>query len=204
MLGVKSLLNPKKIFSHAPGMRVIKTAIAACIILTLRLALDISLEYALTAAVLALQQTPDQTLAAGLNRLLGTLLGAIGGFLVLTLADYIPGYQGVPHLFIIPLGLVLVCWICLLLNRPTGIALSCVIYLGIVSNFGRDIADTGLYVLVRMFDTSLGVVVAVAVDYFVLPQRPGSPRPPDQATPEAPPPEEAKAPEQPESSGEGG
>lgn len=162
--------SPKFFRPTHVGMRVLKTALAVGICLTVRwLAGGAGLEYTTIAAVLAMQQSPDKTFSAGIHRLVGTLFGAVGGFFVVSLAQSIPmEIYSTLQILIIPLGLVLVSWLCLSFKQASGVALSCVTYLGIVTNF-TTITNTGTFVVGRLLETALGVVVAALVDYFVFP-----------------------------------
>ncbi len=151
------------------GMRLIKTTVAVflCLVVRVLLRRDSTMFYGAIAAVMCMQATTQKTIHAGVHRFLGTLAGALVGFLVLEGSVFLPGYHAWSHLVVIPAGMLLAAWGCVLLGRKDSVAICCIVYLSIVTNFDRTIADTGTYVVTRIIDTGIGITVATLVNRYL-------------------------------------
>lgn len=140
------------------GFRNIKTAIAVLICMAvLRTFKDYSPFYACIAAVITMQNSMDNTIKAGLNRMVGTLIGAfVGGILTSIYAK---------SLIITSLGIVIVIYLTNLLKRSGSTSIACIVYLAIMVN----IKDTTplQYTILRVLETFLGIIVAVCVNLFI-------------------------------------
>lgn len=161
-----------------PGGRILKTVLAVFICLIIRVALGhSSIFYAVIAAVMCTGRSSGLTFLAGINRFIGTLIGAAVGYLVLRWSISLPFYSSWGHLFIIPAGLMLAMWLTVSLKKPNSVAICGVVFLSIVTNFDRTITDTGLYVFTRILDTGIGILVASLVSMLPI----GSPEQEDKA-----------------------
>ena len=150
-------------------MRLIKTTVAVffCLVIQALFRKESTMFYGAIAAVMCMQTTPQKTVHTGIHRFLGTLAGALVGFLVLESTGYIPGYYPWSHLLVIPAGMLLAAWGCVRLGRKDSVAICCIVYLSIVTNFDRTIADTGIYVITRIVDTGIGIAVTTLVNRYL-------------------------------------
>jgi len=152
------------------GLRTIKTVIAVFVCLLIKLIFHReTIFYATIAAVICMQQTPQKSISTGIHRFIGTIIGAAFGFIVLKIVPYIPSYYTFSYVFIIPLCMLAAMYFCTFLNQKTSIAICCIVFLGVVTNFGRDISNTETYVIIRIIDTTIGIVVATIVNKYFFP-----------------------------------
>ena len=156
--------------SYRLGYRAIKTAIVVflCFLFSYLFHRENAF-YAAVAAVVCLQQTYGKTYLAGLHRLIGTGVGGLSGFLLLELSGVIPDYAALWHVFLIPLFLLLPIYACNLIGRRDAVAISCIVFLSIAVNIDHTIRDAFPYVVNRMVDTGIGIVLAMLVNRFLFP-----------------------------------
>ncbi|MBC2580228.1 aromatic acid exporter family protein [Clostridium sp. DJ247] len=146
----------------AVGMRNIKTAIAVSICVALSYILNREyIFYAAIASVISMQGSVYDSFKAGKNRMLGTMVGAFVGFLFALVS---PG-----NIFLCGLGVVIVIYICNMLGWKNSVAISCIVFLVIMLNL--EDRTPGAYSLNRIFDTFIGIIVAVMVNYFIYPPK---------------------------------
>lgn len=162
-------------WSYKPGLRAVKTTIV--VFLCLLIAFLFKREnafYATIAAVVCLQPTYDETFRLGLNRVIGTVIGGAFGYLVLELCTKIPYYHEYWYMLIVPVGIVLLIYLCNVVNRKAAVAICCIVFLSITANSSRDITHALSYVLNRVLDTSIGIIIAMLVNRFVAPRKKGN------------------------------
>lgn len=154
------------------GMRAIKTAIAVffCGLISMIFKRD-DVFCASIAAIICLQPTYNKTLEAGIDRFIGTFLGGIIGYISLELSEYIPNYEWL-RLFTLPFCILLVIYICNIIDRKSSVSIGCIVILVIVSRLGDDMGSTFLYVIYRVADTIIGILVAMLVNKFIFPIKP--------------------------------
>jgi uncharacterized membrane protein YgaE (UPF0421/DUF939 family) len=145
------------------GMRNIKTAIAifVCLMVSELLHLEYPF-YAAIATIISMENSVTNSFTAGKNRMMGTLIGA-GVGAVFAMID--------PHnAFYSALGIIIVIYICNLLKWNKSISIASIVFLAIMLNlhFGSSPWQYGLN---RIFDTLIGVSVAVVVNYLVFPPK---------------------------------
>ncbi len=143
---------------HKPGMRTIKTGIGVmlCVLIGYTGIVDKAF-YAAIACVVCMQTTVKGSLTAGLNRLKGTFIGGLVGFL------FVITTPGNPILSC--LGVITTIYICNLLNINKSITIACVVYCAIYLGIGT--ANPISYSIYRIIDTSVGVLVGLGVNYFI-------------------------------------
>ncbi len=165
---------------YRPGPRALKTALAVllCLLANLLMGRPGSLHTAF-AAVICMQPTTSKSYTVGRGRIIGTVVGALVGFLVLELAIFMPSYQQWSHLLVVPLATMLVIYLFNVLGQTDGLVMGCVVLISIVLDFSRELGDTIWYVVGRVVDTGVGVVIAMLVNHFLFPHK-ESPPPPEQ------------------------
>jgi uncharacterized membrane protein YgaE (UPF0421/DUF939 family) len=141
-------------------MRNIKTALTVFLCILISNMLNLNAFYASIGAVIAMQNTIENTFKTGLNRTVGTLIGATIGLLL----SYLPLFH---HIFMMSLGIVLVIYLTTLLKQKDAVTIACIVYLSIMLNLHQQ---TPLhYSLLRVFETTLGIILAVIINTYVCP-----------------------------------
>lgn len=140
------------------GMRTIKTGIAAFICALIGTTGFINNPFfAIGACVVSMQNTIKDSYNAGFNRIKGTLLGGILGFLVIYIFDY--------NIFIASIGLVFVIYICNLLKLQSSILVCSITYSSIAYTISNQ--SPFIYSFHRTLDTTLGVIIGVLINYTI-------------------------------------
>ena len=143
---------------NKPGMRNIKTGIGVmlCILVGYFNIIDKTF-FAAVACIVCMQTTVKGSLTVGLNRLKGTFIGGVIGFLFVLIK---PGNP-----ILACLGIITTIYICNILKVNNSITIACVVFCAIIINIG---AESPLqYSVHRIIDTSIGVIIGVCVNYFI-------------------------------------
>ena len=150
---------------YRPGFRAIKSCVSVffCLLLSFLLGNEHAM-YAAISAIVCTQITYTDTKLTGLRRLVGTALGGAVGFLVLEYARRLPYYREWLHIFIIPLGMLFLIYLCNVIFQRQAVVICCVVFLSIAVNFDGTILDTAGYAVNRVLSTSSGVIIAMLVD----------------------------------------
>lgn len=144
------------------GMRNIKTAISVSICVALAHVFNREyIFYAAIASVIAMQSSVTDSFKAGKNRILGTIAGAVIGFVCAFISPN--------NIILCGVGIVILIFICNSLGWNKSITISCIVFLAIMLNLnGRS---PFMYSINRIIDTFIGITVAVLVNYFILPPK---------------------------------
>ena len=154
------------------GYRSLKTVLAVSISLVISWVLGRgSGFYGANAAIVCMQPTHKQTIWSGVYRVLGTLVGGLFGYILLTIQPSIPNYAESMYLVLIPLFSIVVIGFCALIGQYETISMSLLVFLSIATNFTLNIPNTVSYVIGRVIDTSIGIVVAMTINYYVFPYK---------------------------------
>lgn len=144
------------------GMRNIKTAIAVFISIVISKLLKMEYPfYAAIAAIISMQSSVEASFKAGRNRMLGTFIGAVVGFVCALIS---PG-----NAFVSAIGIVVVIYLCNLLKWKESAAIGGIVFLAIMLNLKGN--SPLLYSINRILDTFLGILVAIVVNYFIVPPK---------------------------------
>jgi uncharacterized membrane protein YgaE (UPF0421/DUF939 family) len=138
------------------GMRTIKTGIAVFFCMLLGKFVAENLFFSAVACIISVQDTVKGSLKSGFNRVAGTILGGIIGFLFALIKPGDP--------FLCSIGIIITIYICNLLKANT-IVVGCVTFLAI--HLGVGTSDPVYYSIHRVLDTSVGVVFGVVVNYVL-------------------------------------
>lgn len=149
------------------GLRAIKTAIAVffCAVISSFLHHE-DLFCSSIAAVICMEQTYAKTIETGINRFIGTIIGGIIGYIALELSLMGP-YHELVRIFALPFCILIVVYICNTVNRKGSVSIGCVVLLVILSRLGQDTSSVFLYVVERVTDTIIGIIVATVVNRFL-------------------------------------
>lgn len=158
-----------------PGWRTIKTAVAVMISFAIFLPWwDYSLAqpsgplqqlgpfYACIAAIICMQTSVQASVAQGLSRLLGTLMGGVTGLLAVLLNNRLPG--PVASMVIFGLFVSLTIWLCSLFRQPGACSIAAIVCCAVMFSHSDGAMDALFYTIARMLETSVGILVAVAVN----------------------------------------
>lgn len=171
-------MEKRKLFAP-PGARIFKSGLAVMLCLGMQLALEPLLGqggifYALIASVICMQHDVRETLSTGVSRMVGTLVGAVFGYLFLLLFESVAiPYARYIEIAVIPLVMILAAWLCVTMRFPSAVSICCVVFLGIAVDYQKTAADAALYVVTRTAQTALGIAVAMLVNHFVFPPKAG-------------------------------
>lgn len=144
------------------GMRNIKTAIA--VVISVLISKSLKMEYpfyAAIASIISLQNSVENSFKAGRNRMLGTMIGALVGFICASISPENP--------ILVGLGIVCVIYLCNLLNWKESASIAGVVFCAIMLNLKGN--SPILYSINRILDTFVGITVAITVNYFIAPPK---------------------------------
>ena len=158
-----------------PGQRILRSAIAVALCLlvdVLRNHQGIPL-YSAIAALQCMQPYTKDMRGVARKRVLGTIIGAAWGLLLL-LIEILISREGLPdtrlHYVLVPVTLILVLYSTVLLKVQEMAYFSGVVFLVITINHFTD-ANPYLFAFNRLLDTVIGVLVASVVNRLHLPRR---------------------------------
>lgn len=139
------------------GMRTIKTGIAVVLCTIAGGYLVENPFYSATACIISMQDTVKGSMNSGLNRIKGTILGGIIGYLVVLIE---PG-----NAILCGLGVMSTIYACNTLKINKGVVVACVTFLSI--HLGITNSNPAQYSFFRVMDTSIGVVIGVFINYIL-------------------------------------
>lgn len=150
-----------------PGLRNIKTAIAVllCVFLFELIGRPNPL-IACSTTIICMKDTVFNSYKSGVDRLVGTLIGGVVGFVFLLIRQH---FALLPtEALLVGIGIVLVIYLCTLLKKSDSTAvIACIVFLAIV--IGVSDMPAYLYAINRMVDTFVGIVVALLVNINIYP-----------------------------------
>ncbi|BED92821.1 MAG: FUSC family protein [Candidatus Paraimprobicoccus trichonymphae] len=151
------------------GLRAIKTAIAVffCTLISVILNRE-DLFCSAAVSVVCMRQSYKKSLEKGIDRFVGTVIGAAIGYLALELSGYIPYYDKV-RIFVLPMCILLVSYFCNLFNRRKSVSIGCVILLVIIARINYDMTNNFMFVIQRVIDTLIGIAISTIINkYFFI------------------------------------
>lgn len=141
------------------GMRTIKTGIGVSLsVLVGTIGILQNPLYAAIACVVTMQNTVKGSLKAGTNRIKGTVVGAIIGYLFALIHPGDPILTGV--------GIIALIYICNMLNIKKSVSIASVVFCSILLGVGEQ--NVLLYSINRTVDTAAGIIIALVVNYFII------------------------------------
>lgn len=141
------------------GLRTVKTGIAVGITMLVSRIFNIDHPFfAMVAALIAMQPTVSDSWHTGANRMLGTFIGALVGVIFIMISP--------PNFIMISLGIILLIHIMNRLGWNEAISIASVVFIAIYLNY-KDGYTT--YALSRLFDTFIGISIALIVNYLIYP-----------------------------------
>lgn len=171
-----SMENEEKHFQLPPvGMRIIKSAIGVflCYVIDIFRNGDGIVFYSQLAVLWCMQEYKADTISKAKQRILGTIIGAVYGLIILLVAPLLHMQNSAIENFIwavlISLFIVMILYSTVVINKKQASYFSCVVFLSIVVNHLTD-ADPFLFVWNRVLDTVIGIGLGVLVNACSLPR----------------------------------
>ncbi|MEG0842857.1 MAG: aromatic acid exporter family protein [Romboutsia sp.] len=140
------------------GMRTIKTGLAVMFCVLVGTNIVENVLYAAIACIISMQNTVKGSLKSGLARIKGTIVGGIVGFIFILIN---PGNP-----FVCGIGIMIVIYTCNVLKLNNSVVVSSMTFLSIHLGVVGD--NVALYSISRVMDTSVGVVIGVLINYFII------------------------------------
>ena len=140
------------------GSRNIKTALSVLVCLVFW---PNSL-FAAIAAVICVQDTVENSLNIGINRLIGTLLGGILGVIFLYITNGLHLQNVLP--LVVSIGVSLIIYICNLIKKPSACSISSITLMSILVS--QSYNDPLVYSIQRTVETAFGVIVAILINKY--------------------------------------
>ena len=156
----------KKLKLPKIGMRSIKTVIATLIaIVASRLLGFTSPFYPTMTAFLSIQGSIIETSEVSVKRIVGTMIGGgLSLIYLLTLPE---------NVYVIPLGILIIIYLCNILEKSDLIVIASVVFLTISFRISSgESSDTFSFVIIRLIETFVGIVIAMLVNYYIKPPNP--------------------------------
>ncbi|WP_296879211.1 HAD hydrolase family protein [Thomasclavelia sp.] len=153
-----------------PGLRIIKSsiAVAICVIVHHFIGLGDTPFYSAIATLWCMRPFIENSFKMAKQRILGTLIGAVYGFVLIILRLNLKNIDQLYYYLICAFLVGLVLYTTILFNKKETSYFSCVVFLSIVINHSENI--NGLFfVFSRTFDTITGIIVAIVVNSFRIP-----------------------------------
>ena len=149
-----------------PGLRIVKTFIAvtlAMLISSFRPGEGLPF-YSAIAAIICLKSDVEGSREIGINRVIGTMLGGLCGLLYLLIvpANYQPRAV---ELILISLLASIIIWVMAMAGKPKAISIMAIVFLSITINHGNEGNLPFLFAFNRTFDTMVGVISAIVVNW---------------------------------------
>ena len=149
-----------------PGLRIIKTFIAvslAMLISSFRPGEGLPF-YSAIAAIICLKSDVEGSREIGINRVIGTILGGLCGLLYLLIvpANYLPRSV---ELILISLLASIIIWVMAMAGKPKAVSIMAIVFLSITINHGNEGNLPFLFAFNRTFDTMVGVISAIVVNW---------------------------------------
>ena len=150
------------------GMRIIKSALAVslCMVINEVRGEGSMVFYSQLAALWCIQMYRSNTLSNALQRMIGTVVGALYGLIYILIYPHsaLGGiYSVLLNIVFIFLGVLMVIYSTVLINKKQASYFSCVVFLSIVINHIEDINPYS-FVWNRFLDTMIGIVVGLALN----------------------------------------
>ena len=164
------------------GMRTVKTAVAVAICVAFFMLVGTAADhwpvlavlkkttafYASSAAVICLQNTVRDSVRQGISRVIGTLIGGGVAIMILMVETVRHNFGGdLLQLLCIFIGVVVTIVVCLAANQDQSVVIACIVLIIILLGYADSATDRYIYAGIRMFETVIGIAVAVGVNKFM-------------------------------------
>lgn len=152
------------------GLRAFKSAVSVFLCLLISIIFNRPQPLlASIAAIICMQPTYGQTYKTGLHRLVGTSIGGIIGLIVLMFVKFLPCKECLEHvnLILAPICILVVIYICNVVEHKGSVEIGCIVVLSVLIEWSNSAySNTFMYVINRVIDTSIGIIIAMVVNKF--------------------------------------
>lgn len=156
-----------------PGARTQKTALAVfiCIVVLHLIGFD-SPFYACIAAVICMQDSFENTVKMGKNRMIGTIIGGIAGVLATSIFFMYNNYYF--NAIVITILAMTVIHICHLLKKPGAVSIACIVLLANTVLIKQE--PSYIYTITRVIETFLGIIITTIINRYIFPYKKTEPK----------------------------
>ena len=173
--GMDSMEKPmnKKLYFPYIGQRIYKTAVAVFLCLAFYYfrgyrGETMSAEAAIT-AIICMQPYVQDTRDYAFNRISGTLIGAVWGFLFLLVVPLFPAVTGIPLYALMGLGILISLYSAVVIRKPDTSSLAAIVFICVVIVY-PDVEHPLDQAFHRVLDVLVGTGIAIGVNVFRLPR----------------------------------
>ena len=164
----------KKIYFPAIGQRISKTSIAVFLCLVFYYyrgyrGMSMSAEAAIT-AIICMQPYVHDTKDYALNRISGTLIGALWGFVFLLVVPLFPTISGIPLYALMGLGILISLYSAVVIRKPDTSSLAAIVFICVVIAY-PDVAHPLDQAFSRVLDVLVGTTIAIVINSIRLPRK---------------------------------
>lgn len=172
---MKTLINTKSTKMKLPpiGLRLVKSALAVfiCFIIHLLRGEQGMLFYSISTAVFCMQPYINNSKTSAKQRIFGTVNGGVWGCIILLINTFvITDAPMIWKYFIISFASIFVIYTSVILKKPSDSYFSCVVFLSATVVHITD-PNPYIFVLNRMLDTLIGIVVSLVVNQITFPRK---------------------------------
>ncbi len=149
-----------------PGMRVIKTALAVflCLSIVGWLTGEEHSGYSAIVAIVCMQKDLDDSIQISVNRIIGTVIGALFGALTYHLIIYLGIYEAFTLSYMVAaLMMIVLMMVIVMMNKQSATAITCIIFLSVAILRDPEV-NVWTFTAQRIFDTLVGIVVSLLVN----------------------------------------
>ena len=151
------------------GLRNFKTALAATLCAFVYAFIDRNPTFACIAAVFAMNTNLSTSIETGGNRLWGTMIGGFTGmlffYIYIRVPQYLPGFEFVAKMLLLFIGIMVMIIVSQVFHVNGAIPSGSVVFYIVMLNTPENQYIS--YALNRMFDTGVGVVVAILLNQLL-------------------------------------
>ncbi len=153
------------------GFRTIKTAIAVFICLLISLIRNSDPKYSLFAAVICMKGSPKNGITSGFERLTGTIIGGIYGLIAILIArKFNMNVNGISYYILISVLVIPLIHTIVTIKVPESVVIGTIVYFIVtVSMALTPNIEPLMFVVYRVFETFIGIVVSVIVNITINP-----------------------------------
>ena len=150
------------------GLRTFKSGLAVFLCLLL---IPNEPFFSCLTAVICLGDTVTNSVRTGINRGVGTIIGAFSGLLFLF--RFVENHISNTYIskliiyMLIGLGIIIMISLCNKIKRPGAINITCIAFLGVTT--AHAYSDPIYYALNRSFETILGIIISILVNTLINP-----------------------------------
>lgn len=166
-------MRKKLVFPYI-GQRILKTSAAVFLCLLFYWfrgyrGIEMSAEAAIT-AIICMQPYVHDTREYAFNRISGTLIGAVWGFLFLLIVPLFPNLTGVPLYALMGFGTMISLYSAVVIRKPDTSSLAAIVFICVVIAY-PDVEKPLEQAFLRVLDVLVGTGIAIAVNVFRLPRK---------------------------------